>query len=359
MPPIRSVVGVLLALVLPVKAFADEPGAVRAQPTPDRAQPAPAAAGTARAPAHAPAPVRAAAEPMPAERPGATPAPPAPAPPREGESATPRPAATGSRELALRKLASSDAAAVQSAIDTLVAIGGPSAQQALASRLRGGLPPQLSERTIAALVQLKARQATPVLIEIMQHRRDGLRLHALGALIELAPRGASAAENAVIAALADPSLEVRTRAAQAVPGMRLRRAVPALLAAYDRGLSAALPAIGALAGPGNVDALLARARDGVLDPLLPAFDVVLQRSDFPQKDKLALIAKLGNIGSPSAQRYLVALVERYRAGQDARLAQAIGAALEHSSAQAEAAAPQGAARPTETPTPAAQRPGNP
>lgn len=226
-----------------------------------------------------------------------------------------------------RQLASSDPAAVRAAIEALEAEGGVAAQRALGARLRAGLPPALTLRAVEALAALKANSATPALSELMQHRRDEVRLRALQALAALAPRGEGLVGGVMIAALEDPALEVRSTAAQVLSAAGQRRAVPALLAAYDRGLVAAVPAIGKLAGPANVEPLLARVNDGVLDPLIPAFDALLLRADFPLQDKVGLIGKMSRIGSPSAQRYLVDVGERLKLSKQPRLEQALSNAV--------------------------------
>jgi HEAT repeat protein len=301
-------IALVALLALPMHALADEPVPMTPAAAHTRAEPQPNARGAAPA-ATAPRP---------------------PAGPRPGLAPTQPSHAVQAGTL--HRLASSDTASVASAIDELRARGGPAEQRALIARLADGLPPALAERAIEALVAVKATRAIDTLVALMQHRRAGVRLRALEGLAALAPRGSPAAGSAAVLALQDPALEVRDAATHALTSLRHTQAVAALLSAHDRGLLSAAAAIGALGGRATIDPLLARVDDGVLEPIIPALDILLLRADFPREAKLKLIDRLASFGSPSAQRYLVALAPRIKPARDARLEQALAAALERLSA---------------------------
>lgn len=273
----------------------------------------------AKTPANAPAAAR-------ATPPAAAPATPAAAAPRAAPAAAPaaaaRPAVLPANALraAEEKLASGDPASVRQAIDAAAQIGGEPAAAAVAARLRRGLPPQLIEHAIDALVLIGKPNAGPVLIELTLHRRPQVRRRAVDALGALQVRSAQAV---LLYALDDPSAEVREAAVQALARIGTARALPALFVAADRGMTSALAAVGRIATVRDVKSIMQRAKDGDVTRIKPALQVMLERNDFPVQGKLAVVRELALSGSAGARNHLVQWLDAWKASGDPRLRQAL------------------------------------
>jgi hypothetical protein len=197
---------------------------------------------------------------------------------------------------------SGDEAAIRQGLGALASLGGEAASQAVVTRLRRGLPPQLIEVAIDALVQLRRPSAGPALLELLQHRRMQLRVKAMAALAALEVRSA---QSALLYALDDPSGEVREAAVLALSRVGQPRALPALFTAAERGVPGAWQAIGRIASPADLKALVARAPHG--DPALirPALDALLERTNLPLDGKLRAVQLVQGLGSAGARACLV------------------------------------------------------
>jgi hypothetical protein len=177
------------------------------------------------------------------------------------------------------------------------------------TRLRRGLPPQLTETAIDTLVKLQRPCAVPALLELTQHRRSQLRIKAIQALSDLKARSA---QSALLYALDDPSPEVRSAAVSALASLGNARALPALFAAADRGVAGAWQAIGNLAGAGDFKRLWDRAQAGDVTVLRPALDAIMARSNLPTSAKVRVVHDLEKLGSPSARVCLVEWVASFK-----------------------------------------------
>jgi hypothetical protein len=242
----------------------------------------------------------------------------APAPAATAAPAAPPSAAAV--HAAEEKLASQDPAAVQQAIDALAQLGGEGAANAIAARLRRGLPPQLIEPGIAALEHIGKPSAAPVLLELALPRRPQVRAHALAALGALKVKLAQAA---LLYALDDPSAEVREAAVAALAQIGDARALPPLFAAAERGMPQALIAIGNIATPRDVKTIVQRAKDGDVTRIKPALQTMLERTDFPVQGKLAIVRELAALGSAGARNHLVQWLDAWKTQGDPRLRQAL------------------------------------
>lgn len=317
----RWVSGVVAAVLA---SFGSAPSAAHAEPAasaPSTAAPAPAAATA------------------PATKGTASPAPLLPA------------SATRARQAeAIRKLSAPDPEAVKLGIQTLRELGDAASQKALTTRVQAGLPPALIVVALDALVATKAKRALPVIVELAQHRRALVRSSALTALGALEQRGARATQAILLAALEDASSDVSAAAAGALTKVGTPAALPALFAAYDRGVTSALPAIAQLAGRESVGALIERMPQGVVEPVEPALDKLLEGSKLSTADQVELARKLKGLGTDSARRYLLKWLERIKLNGQARVKGELFEALK--AMDAAAAAPQ--PKPQATPTVAAK-----
>jgi hypothetical protein len=199
------------------------------------------------------------------------------------------------------KLDKGDASAVEQALMVLAQMGGDAAAQSVVARLRRGLPPQLTEVAIDALVMLERPLAAPALLELALHRRVPVRVKAIAALGALRVKSA---QSALLYALDDPSAEVRSAAVEALASAGNPRALPALFAAADHGVVGAWKAIGSLATPADLKRILERAAGGDVSVLRPALDALSARKDLPLDAKLRTVAELEKLASPSARACL-------------------------------------------------------
>jgi len=258
---------------------------------------------------------------------------------------TARSAALERQTAAVRKLGATDPEAVRAGITALRELGGDAAQRALIARVRAGLPPALVGTALDALVAMRARRALPVIVELVQHRRPLVRSQALAALAALEQRGARATQTLLLAALEDPSPDVRGAAASALGRVGTKTALPALFAAYDRGVTSALPAIAELAGRESIEPLLARMPQGVVEPVEPALDRLLENGKLATADQISLAERLTKLGTPSARRYLLKWLDRIKSSRSqARVKAELFEALKTLNA-----APTGAPGPTPAP----------
>jgi HEAT repeat protein len=224
---------------------------------------------------------------------------------------------------AIAKLQQGDEAAIRQGLSTLSELGGDAAAEAVVARLRRGLPPQLIEAAIDDLVLLNRPVVSAALLELTQHRRIQIRIKAMQALAALKQKSAQAP---LLYALDDPSSEVRGAAVDALAAVGNARALPALLTAADRDVPGAWRAIGTLAGPNDLKAVLGRAHDGDLMAIRPALDVMLTRKDFPLEARVRVVQQLASLGSPSARACIADWIANAAADQP-RLKQALADGL--------------------------------
>lgn len=206
---------------------------------------------------------------------------------------------------AQEKLQAGSEAVIREGLETLASASGPGAESAataVVARLRRGLPPQLIEEAIDALVLLHRPSAGPALLELTQHRRTQVRTKAMAALAALEIRSA---QSALLYALDDPSGEVRSTAVSALARVGDGRALSALLTAAERGVPGAWQASAQLARPSDVKTFLTRAQNAEVSDLRAALDTLFARTNLPPEVKLRTIAWLRERGSASARTYLL------------------------------------------------------
>lgn len=249
-------------------------------------------------------------------------APPAPkgAAVQAGEKDTRSQAISQAREL----LESDDVTKVQDGLTRLTQLKAEGVAVFIAERLRRGLPPQLADAAVDSLVELGDARAVPALLELTLHRRWQLRVKAITALATLR---AQSIQSALLYALNDPSAEVRSAAVAALGQVGDQRAVPAVLAAFDRQVEGAASALGKLAAPRDMDALLTHVSGGDVARFAPAFEQMLIRERFPVASKLKLISALVQFGTQSAAACLARAQAALPANGDVRVAASLSSAV--------------------------------
>jgi hypothetical protein len=241
-------------------------------------------------------------------------------------------------DAALHKLASGDPAAVQSGIDALVEQAGPVAERALIERVSAGLPPNLIEPALKGLVKLKAKRSVPVVMELLGHRRALVRSEALLALSQLDTRKPSPLQATFVAALDDSASEVNRAAAEGLGRIGTKAALPALWAAYDRGVTPALSSIAELAGPESIEALMKRAQAssglGMLEPVL---DRMMARNALPPAAQVKVVRAVAALKSEDGRKYLLKWLDRVKLQGQAQVKKELFDALKTPSGPAPAA----------------------
>jgi HEAT repeat protein len=175
----------------------------------------------------------------------------------------------------------------------------------LEERVRSGLPFALLEVAIDTVVLLGDAAAEPLLSELTHHRRPTIRVRALDALARTG--GARTAELAT-GALGDVESSVRTAAAATLGLLGPKSgAVGALSRAVDRDVAGAAEALGRVARPSDVDALIALLQRQPFERTGAMVEPLLARDDLPLADKLRIVDALAKLGSDDARAELTRL----------------------------------------------------
>jgi hypothetical protein len=202
-------------------------------------------------------------------------------------------------------LASSNRDEVEAGIQSLGLIGTAAAAPPIIARVRAGLPPDLLETSIITLMALGQPQAGPLYIELLEHRRPEVRVRAIEAIVALKPKNV---EPALQHTLADLDPKVRASAASALGELRATGSVEQLFQALDRGTFEASLAIGYALRTDHVPRLLSYLGTLPFHHLAPAFTQVMQRKDIAEKDKLAVVSRLQEVGTREIKEYFGELV---------------------------------------------------
>lgn len=216
-------------------------------------------------------------------------------------------------------LASSNPDEIRLGLETAVTIGGAPAAEAIALRIRRGLPADVLDSAIDSLAALGRREAGPVLFALMSHRRSEVRSRAIDAVVAVEAAGA---DRALVAALSDGDPSVRSAAALGLGRLGARTASAELFLALERGVLEAATALGQVVDAAGVDRLLGFLGRVPLDALTPGFDELFARTDVAERSKLAVIGRLEGLATPDVRTYLSTTAEVLPEGAVRRAAEA-------------------------------------
>jgi len=187
----------------------------------------------------------------------------------------------------------------------------PAATDAILDELAIGAPPRVQAELLAGLAERKDPRAYDVLAHYAQNRNPQLRKKAIVALAALPDAEKPRVEPALIAALSDPSEDVRAAGARALATREahddkrspaVEDALVKLLAHHD---GVAVEALGALGGPGTarrLGELFGQIPDGLL---ASTFSELLHRNDFgPDPIRLEVVKAIGKLTGPEATNAL-------------------------------------------------------
>jgi HEAT repeats len=198
-------------------------------------------------------------------------------------------------------LNSGDHDQIETGIQSLGLLGSPDAVAPLVERIRAGLAPDLLDTAIVTLMALGQQSAAPVLFDLATHRRPEVRLRSIEAIVSLAPKGA---EDVLRSALSDQNPQVRSAAALGLGEIKAVGSVELLFKALDHGNFEASGSIGKLVRGEQIPRMLDYLGKTPLQSLGPALGEVLQRKDIGDRDKLAIVSRLQDVGTPEVKSYL-------------------------------------------------------
>lgn len=198
-------------------------------------------------------------------------------------------------------LASGEHDSIETGIQSLGLLGSPDAVAPLVERIRAGLAPDLLDTAIVTLMALGQPSAAPVLFDLSTHRRPEVRLRSIEAIVSLAPKGA---EEVLRNALSDQNPQVRSAAALGLGEIKAVGSVDLLFKALDHGNFEASSSIGKLVPREQIPRMLDYLGKTPLQSLGPALGEVLQRKDIGDREKLAVVSRLQDVGTPEVKSYL-------------------------------------------------------
>lgn len=219
------------------------------------------------------------------------------APAKKAARNKPNPAVEQAKAL----LASGEHDSIETGIQSLGLLGTPDAVPPLVERIRAGLAPDLLDTAIVTLMALGQPTAGPVLFDLVTHRRPEVRLRAIEALVAISPKGA---EDVLRTALSDQNPQVRSAAALGLGEIKAVGSVDLLFRALDKGNFEASTSIGKLLRGDQIPRMLGYLGKAPLQTLGPALGEVLQRKDIGERDKLAIVSRLQDVGTPEVKSYL-------------------------------------------------------
>lgn len=203
---------------------------------------------------------------------------------------------------------STDAARIQSGIESIGLSGEARGVPLIVARIHRGLTPELLESALDTLAVLGRPEAGPVLIELLSHRRPSVRLRAVQALATCRPAGA---DHALASALSDSSPDVRAAAATAIGDVGGVSAIDQLFLAFDRGVPEAGAAIGRIGRPADITRLLGLLGHVPFTQMGPILADMLGRDTVPARSRLEIVAALGELASADARGLLEQYVQAH------------------------------------------------
>jgi HEAT repeat protein len=231
---------------------------------------------------------------------------------------------------AIKRLKSGDPAMVKSALDDvrMSAKAGAAAVPAIVELIQRGLPPNLTQAAIETLGDTESEAASAGLARYARHRNTALRRAAVQALART--RGAMAIKTLRVA-LSDPDPAVRGFSATGLGTMKAKEAIGDLFVALDHKVAEASTAIGQLCAGSECERLAAKLGGGSLgfEVITIGLDQALFRGvpDVTDDTKIKIVARVRELGTGEANRFLRDVQGRWPKGGSPRVRQAIDQAV--------------------------------
>lgn len=194
-----------------------------------------------------------------------------------------------------------DPVEIERAIAAAAQPGDRARAQQLSARIDAGLPAPLLTRAVDALVANGSPPAVSALRALAGHRRAAIRAQSARGLARI--RGANA-RDVLAALLDDPEAEVRSAAAIALGTLGPQGVMDTVMLAALRGVSEAAILFAQQANPQDVARFVRRLDAATLEPTAPAVRILIARANLPRPSRLALVAKLRELGTGLPQTLL-------------------------------------------------------
>lgn len=226
---------------------------------------------------------------------------------------------------ALRKRIAEGEAAAIAVLRSIADEGLTEAAPVVSEVLAGGSSPKVLEEAMKTAGKLKAESLSAALAPYVQHRSEELRRAAARTLVRT--RG-PAATSALVLALRSGDAAVRGTAATGLGTLGAKEALPDLFRAFDHGVAEAGASIGQLCAPEECTRFEERTGKVAFDIMATGFDQILFRpaSEVTDDDKLRLVGRLREIGTPDVGKFLADVGERWPKEWSKKVKQAIDAA---------------------------------
>lgn len=210
------------------------------------------------------------------------------------------------------------------ALEMLGVSGSPRAIPILSAYVRSGPPAQLIETAVEAIGAVGGAASAPILVELMTHRRPGVRLRAAEAAASIRSRETAAA---LSVCLDDSDATVRAAAARALARAGTREDVPILFRALEKGVFEASASIGTLGNAGDAEHFAALLGRIPFDKMVPGLDAFLNRRDLGNPARILLVRKLQELATVEVKSFLQAFLESIPARDRGPLRQATEEAI--------------------------------
>ncbi|AKT36266.1 HEAT repeat domain-containing protein [Chondromyces crocatus] len=241
-----------------------------------------------------------------------------------------------------RKLASTDAADVDSALLDAQSAGPSAAALApsVEELLRRGATPPLMTAAVKTLGALGQVTSSAVIRPYVRHRVPSVRHEAARALASTKGPDALAALRDALRS-GDPVL--RGLAASGLGQLGSRDALPELFLALDRDVPGSAAAIGLLCDPPACRKLLAKMGSISFDTLTSGLERCLLRpTALPEPVLLEIVERVRNLATPHARRFLVDVDARWPSAASSRIKAALEAAIAAIRVESTPSEPEGA-----------------
>jgi HEAT repeat protein len=231
---------------------------------------------------------------------------------------------------AIKRLKSGDLAQVKSALDDVrtSAKAGAPAVPAIVELIQKGLSPSLTQAAVETLADTESETASAGLAWYARHRNAVLRRAAVQALART--RGPIAIKMLRVT-LSDPDPAVRGLSATGLGTMKAKEAIGDLFVALEHKVAEASASIGQLCAGGECDRLAAKLGGGSLpfEVVTSGLDQALFRGppDVSDDNKVKIIARVRELGTGEANRFLRDVQSRWPKGGSPRVRQALDQAV--------------------------------
>jgi HEAT repeat protein len=221
-------------------------------------------------------------------------------------------------------LSSSELDEVRDAIEGAALLGSKDVIPMVKERIKAGLPAELLDSAMDALVMLGDPSAGDVFAALARHRRPNVRLRAIQALVALR---VTDAYPVLVVALSDAAPEVREAAALGLGELNAKGSTDAVFKAFDREVPGAARSLGTLVNDEEVTHLLSYLGRVPLTTLTPIFDTLLARRDLNDATRLSIVLRLTELGTAEARGYLEGVSHSLAPNAPERLRRAVDEAV--------------------------------